>query len=258
MPAAGEIIHATEWWEEPGGGGAVAVVQLAKLAGSAAFFTALGDDELGRRTKLELEARGVTVHAIFRPVPQRRVFVHLEGDAGERTITVIGERLGPSRADPLPWGELAGFDGVFFTAGDPGALQAARAARVLTATPRAIDTLSTAGVRLDVLVGSATDGGEVYRRGRITPEPSIVVRTEGQEGGSYERENGDAGRYAAVPRDVPVVDTYGAGDSFAAGLTYALGEGHSIEVALGVAARCGGAVLRGRGPYSAQLRGPID
>ena len=37
VPVAGEIVHALEAWEEPGGGGAVAAVQLAKLAGEATF-----------------------------------------------------------------------------------------------------------------------------------------------------------------------------------------------------------------------------
>jgi ribokinase len=53
----------------------------------------------------------------------------------------------------------------------------------------------------------------------------------------------------------PVVDTYGAGDSFAAGLTYALGAGKLGEEAVAFAARCGAAVVTGRGPYESQLRG---
>ena len=50
IPATGEIAHSTEDWEEVGGGGAVAAIQLAQLAGEATLFTALGDDELGRRS----------------------------------------------------------------------------------------------------------------------------------------------------------------------------------------------------------------
>ena len=44
VPTAGGIAHTTNEWETPGGGGAVAAVQLAKLADSATFFTATGDD----------------------------------------------------------------------------------------------------------------------------------------------------------------------------------------------------------------------
>src|SRR5690348_4057621 len=107
LPAAGAIVTARESWEEAAGGGAVAAVQLVNLAGSCQFFTALGDDELGRRAKKELEERGVTVHAARAFAPQRRGFTHLD-DNGERTITVIGEKLRPSGEDgSLPWEELA-------------------------------------------------------------------------------------------------------------------------------------------------------
>src|SRR5206468_3943842 len=44
IPSPGDIVHATEAWEEPGGGGAIAAVQLVKLAGTCDLFTAFGDD----------------------------------------------------------------------------------------------------------------------------------------------------------------------------------------------------------------------
>ena len=40
VPRAGEIVNSTETWDEPAGGGAVAAVQLAKLAGACDLFTA--------------------------------------------------------------------------------------------------------------------------------------------------------------------------------------------------------------------------
>src|SRR5918994_4077586 len=150
VPEPGGIVHAVEDWEEPGGGGAVAAVQLARLAGECVFLTALGEDALGDRAKRELEALGVRVEAVRHPGPQRRAFVHLDADA-ERTITVIGERLGPRGDDPLPWAELNGADAVYFTAGDAGAVRAARAARKLVSTVRAIDSLAEAGVQIDML-----------------------------------------------------------------------------------------------------------
>jgi sugar/nucleoside kinase (ribokinase family) len=48
-------------------------------------------------------------------------------------------------------------------------------------------------------------------------------------------------------------DSYGCGDSFAAGLTYALADGMSAERALAFAARCGAACALGSGPYERQL-----
>jgi len=251
VPLAGEIVHASEAWEEPGGGGSVAAVQLAKLAGGAKFFTALGDDGLGHRAHAELQALGLAVEAVFRPEPQRRGVVYVD-DAGERTITVIGTRLGPRGDDPLPWHELAETDAVYFTAGDPEAARRARAARTLVGTARGLDTLAAARVELDALVASGADEGERYEPGQLDPPPRQVIRTAGAAGGAWER-GGESGRYEASPLPGPVRDAYGCGDSFAAGLTFGLGEGRPLEAALELAARCGAHCLTGRGPYAGQL-----
>ena len=255
MPLAGEIVHAEESWEEPGGGGSVSAVQLAKLAGRSTFFTALGDDELGHRVKAGLERFGVRVEAVFRDEPQRRAFVHTDA-TGERTITVIGERLGPRGSDPLPWEELGGTDAVYLTAGDPAAVHRARAARTLVSTPRGIEELAAAGVELDALVASGSDRGERYEPGDLDPPPRLVVRTAGAAGGEWERPGGERGRYPATPLPGPVRDSYGSGDSFAAGLTYGLGAGFELTDALELAARCGAACVTGHGPYEAQLASP--
>ena len=252
VPAAGEIVHAHDAWEEPGGGGAVAAVQLAKLAGGATFYTALGDDDLGHRAHRQLTALGLRVEAVFRPEPQRRGFVYVDA-LGERTITVIGDRLGPRAADPLPWEELSDTDAVYFTAGEAGAARAARAARTLVSTARGIEVLAGSGVRLDALVASGADEGERYGQGMLDPEPDLVVSTEGASGGRWRTAGGDVGRYRAVPLPGPVSDAYGCGDSFAGGLTHGLGAGLGIDGALELAARCGAACLTGHGPYAGQL-----
>ena len=255
VPTPGEIVHATDAWEEPGGGGAVAAVQLARLAGECLFLTALGDDELGRRAERELGELGVTVAAAWRPGPQRRAFVHLDAQ-GERTITVIGERMGPAASDDLPWAELEEADAVYLTAGDAGAIRAARRARVLVATARAIGSLAEADVQLDALVASAADRGERYRTGQLEPEPRAVVRTEGRAGGSIEEAGAALSRWKAAAPPGPLVDSYGAGDAFAAGLTYGLGTGLGPSEAAELGARCGAATVTGRGPYEGQLRSP--
>jgi ribokinase len=255
VPTAGEIVHVSESWQLPGGGGAVTAVQLARLAGGATFYTALGDDQVGHRTLTELEELGLSMEAAWRPEHQRRGYVHVDA-AGERTITVIGSRLGPNGDDPLGWDGLTGADAVYFTAGDAAAARAARAARVLVATARGLESLREAAVQVDVLVASARDAGERYERGQLDPPPSAVVRTEGRDGGSYETEHGERGRWQATPLPGPVSDLYGAGDSFAGGLTYGLGAGMSIAQAIELGARCGAACATGRGPYEAQLREP--
>jgi ribokinase len=254
-PAPGEIVHASESWQEAAGGGAVAAVQLARLAGECLFLTALGDDDLGRAAKRQLEGQGVRVEAAWRPEPQRRGFVHLD-DTAERTITVIGDRVAPRADDPLPWTELDRVDAVYLTAGDPGAVRAARAAHVLVATVRAGEGLADADVMLDALVSSGTDAGERYTPGDIDPPPRLVVRTAGGAGGTLVRSDGRSEKWVAAPLPGPAVDAYGAGDSFAACLTYGLGEGRPAADAVALAARCGAACMTGRGPYEGQLRSP--
>jgi len=249
MPRAGEIVHSLESWEEPAGGGAVAAVQLANLNGSAQLFTALGDDELGRRSRTELEQRGVTVHSSTLGEPQRRAFTHVDG-GGERTITLIGQKLLPSGENgDLPWEELARCDAVFFVSGDVTALRAARHARVLVATARELPTLRRAAEQLDALVGSARDPGEHVEPGALDPAPHYVVTTSGGLGGWVN----PGGPFRAAPLPGPVSDAYGCGDCFAAGLTYALGARRSMDEAVALGARCGAAVLTGRGAYAAQL-----
>jgi ribokinase len=238
VPGAGEIAHASEHWSGPAGGGAVVAAQLAKLAGSCDFFTALGDDDLGHASARRLEELGITLHVEWFGSTRRAItFVD---NGGERTITTIGPKLRPR--EPFA---AEKYETVFFVAGEVAVLRAARAAGFLGATSRELPILLEGGVRLDLLVGSATDPAERYDGGL---DVTLVVRTEGALGGTA----GDR-RYAASPPPAPVSDTYGAGDSFAAALCFALARGRTLDEALEFAARAGAAVVTGEGPYTAQI-----
>jgi ribokinase len=252
VPAAGEIVHAHDSFEEPAGGGAVAAVQLARLAGGATFFTALGDDELARRTRARLAELGATVRDAIREGPTRRGLTFLDSH-GERTIITIGERLAPRGHDDLDWGALHHVDGVYLTAADGEALHAARAAGVLVASPRAGRVLHQEGVRLDALVYSDNDEFETAFARALDPTPTLLVATRGAEGGRYETAQGQRGTWASAPLPGPIADTYGAGDSFAAALTFALAQGMDPDRALALAARAGAVCLTGHGPYERQL-----
>ena len=253
FPAAGEIAVARESFSAAAGGGAVAAVQMARLAGSATFACALGDDHFARRAHEELTGRhGLTVLAAPRSVAQRRAFTHLDA-RGERTITVQGERIVPHGDDDLDWAAVAALDGVYLTGGEAAAVRRARAAKVLVATPRAFDDLAQADVALDVLVASATDAGEAVDPERLPTPPRYVVRTRGSDGGEWEAADGTHGSWDPVAPPGEPVDAYGCGDSFAAALAYGLGSGMALAAALHLAATCGAWCLCGRGPYGNQL-----
>jgi ribokinase len=238
VPAAGQIAHGDEDWSEPAGGGAVAAAQLAKLAGACDFFTALGDDEHGHRAVARFRELGIDPDVEWFG-STRRAFVQVDAN-GERTITTVGPKL---RRRDLPPMDV--YDAVFFVAGEPETLRKTRAARFVSATPRELPWLREAGVHLDLLVGSATDPGERYDGGL---DVDLVVKTEGVRGGVA-----DGRRFEPAKPAAPIVDTYGAGDSFAAALTFALGRGDALDDALALAARAGAAVITGKGPYTAQL-----
>lgn len=240
VPNPGEIVHADEVWQEPAGGGAIVASQLARLASGCDFFTALGDDELGHAAESYLQRLNITVNVQWAETSAtRRAWVHVDRD-GERTITVLGDKLLPDTP-----GSLEGYDLVFFVSGTVGALHAARRARFLAATLRELPTLQRAGVRLDLLVGSAADPSERYD-GSL--DAVTLVLTEGAAGGTA---NGE--RYPSARPPGPIVDNHGAGDSFAAALAFALARGDETPRALEIAARAGSAVLTGRGGYTAQL-----
>jgi ribokinase len=246
VPRPGEIVGAGETWEEAGGGGAVAALQLSLLADSVHFFTALGSDDLGRRARFELESRGIDVHAVFIEAPQRRAITYVD-DTGERTITTIGDKLHPrGHDDTLPWRELARCDAVYFCAGDVDAVVRARRARALVATARELATLERAAVELDALVASAKDEGELYRIGDLDPEPRLIVTTSGALGGWAQ----PGGPFSAAPLPATPGDAYGAGDCFAAGLAFALAAGLDAPEALAFAARCGAGAMAGPGVHA--------
>ncbi len=285
LPSAGEVAHATGAFEEPAGGGAVAAVQLARLAGSCRLFTALGEDQPGRASRERLSELGVRVldepaaKPTLEPAVEPRAAepgpaedwsreetvpgaaatrraVTIVDEQRERTITTFGERLDPAGdSGSSHWDELRELDSVYFTAGDVPALNRARAAaRVLVASPRARHALGH-GVAIDALVLSADDEIELAAAEPVQHEAELVVLTEGAHGGRWRRRDGQEGRWAAAAPPGPAVDSYGCGDSFAAGLTFGLGAGLALDDALAVAARCGATCLTGSGPYERQLTG---
>ena len=124
-----------------------------------------------------------------------------------------------------------------------------------SASPRARGALGH-GVPLDALVLSGEDEIELRAAAPALEEAHLVVWTEGARGGRYRRRDGAAGRFAAAAVPGPRADSYGCGDSFAAGLTYGLGARLELADALELAARCGAVCLTGHGPYERQLSRP--
>jgi ribokinase len=233
-PAEGEVAHAREWSQRPGGGGTVAAVALAELGATVDFFCALGRDADGEATVDHLSARGVHMHVAWREEPTRRAITYLT-HGGERTIVVMGRRLEPEGSDDLEWERIGEAAGAFFTSGDAGALAQARRAPVLVASPRGREALLEDGVWLDALVFSEADADEAAWARRLEPRARLMVATQGEAGGHWWGES--QGRWAAVAPPRPVRDAYGAGDSFAAAFLCGLASGRCVADAAALAAQ---------------------
>ena len=240
FPRRGAVEQARDAFIHAAGGAVVAAATLAELGAEVDFFCALGADRTGDDAHAELTRRGVTVHAARRRAPTRRAVTLLDG-GGERTIVTVGERLQPSGDDPLDWDRLAGADGVYLTAGDEGAAHRAREARILVATPRLIESLDAPELTLDAVVYSENDTDEVAWADRFAPRTRLMVATEGSRGGRWWGES--EGTWDAVPVPGDPHDSYGCGDSFAAGFTFGLADGMSVGDAAVVGARCGAEML---------------
>jgi ribokinase len=236
FPARGAVTPAAGAFTHAGGGAVVAAAVLAGLGAEVDLFCALGRDDNGQAAAAEIAARGVNLQAAWREPPTRRVITLLE-PAGERTIVTIGERIQPHGADELDWDRLKDADGVYFTAGDAGAARMARRARTMVTTPRAWDALPGAGVTVDALVFSAHDPDEQRWAGRLEPHARLMVATEGGDGGRWWGEA--EGRWSAAELPGARRDDYGCGDSFAAGFTFGLARGLTLQEAAQIGAERG-------------------
>jgi ribokinase len=244
FPVQGEVIPAQGAFSRAGGAGGVVAKVLSALGAEVDFYTALGRDPHGESANAELAEWGVKTQVAWRDEPTRRAVVLLVG-GGERTIVTIGSRLHPDGDDDLDWPRLEHADGAYFTAGDAEALARARAARVLTATPRGRGALDTDGPKLDALIFSELDEDESAWAERLEQRTRLLVATKGDEGGRWWGES--SGTWEACAPPGPVLDAYGAGDSFAAGFTYALAAGKPVSEAAKLGSECGARALTHQG-----------
>jgi len=252
MPGPGQITYLTEPFDEPAGGGGVAAAQVAKLGAECLFYTALGSDEAGRSAATRLGEIGVNVLAAVHEGPHTRA-VSAVDESADRAIVVIGAATSARIEDPLPWDDLAACDAAYFTGHDSATLAAARRARALVVTSRRLRVLVESGVRADVLIASSSDPTETVDPDRLPVRPAAIVWTEGAHGGRYATDSGRTGRWEPAPPRGAAVDSYGCGDSFAAGLTVGLARGLDLDAALALGARCGAASLTARGGLTGQL-----
>ncbi len=246
LPKPGLISHSKKSLEYPAGGGAVIAKRLRELTNSEVhFFTSLGKDFYGNQCFNFLEAMGIKLHVAWRDNLTRKGFSLIDSD-GERSITIIGDRLSPTHKDNLDWSTLDNMDGIFITAADKEIFKKSRGAKTLCTTPRVgLDIINESGIFLDGLIGSNLDPGEVFSLNELKVKPKFVIKTEGENGGIVF----PGGRYRAIVNKNHKVDSYGCGDSFAAGILYGFSSKWDIEESLNLAKIMGRNCSEHFGPY---------
>ena len=246
LPKPGVISHSEKSIEYPAGGGSVIAKTLSELTNNQVhFFTSLGNDYYGEQSFKILSNYGIRLHVAWRDKPTRKGFSLIDSN-GERSITVIGERLAPTYKDKLDWNLFEKMDGIFITASDSEIFKKARIANSLCTTPRVgINTINKSNVLLDGLIGSNLDPGEVFSLSDISIKPKLIIKTEGENGGILY----PGGRYEALINAKQKIDSYGCGDAFAAGILYGLSSKWNIDKILSLAKLLGRDASECFGPY---------
>lgn len=234
IPGPGETVLGSVLTRHPGGKGGNQAVAAARLGAAVRFFGAVGTDAAGDELCAALAAEGIGTADVARVEGPSGTALITVNDAGENAITVLP---GANAAvAPPPPGVCAGARALLLQmeiapAANLAWARAARAAQVpvlLNAAPADAAAAAQLLPWVDLLLVNQTElaqlGGQEAGLG-----PPIVVTTLGAAGCRLWQR----GRSVAVPgHAVEVLDTTGAGDTFAGALAAALCAGQGLLAAL--------------------------
>ncbi|MFI7708616.1 carbohydrate kinase family protein [Nonomuraea sp. NPDC049480] len=215
IPASGHFVQSGDSVERPGGTGANVAVALSQAGGRVHMVGYVGADAAGQTMTNTLTAARVDIdHVQVLPGRTSSVVLLIEPN-GERTIIGIHPDL--LHIITIPTQAVAPGDIVYFAAWHDTFTSAAQA----MAAQGALVTSVPPGVvpAMQYLIGSRNDYAAV-------PEKATAIMTDGANGVTVYASGQSEDHYPAVPADV--VDATGAGDAFAAGLLWEIGNGKTL------------------------------
>lgn len=262
-----------------GGSAAIFAAQIAKLGGRAGLIGALGDDPFGAIIRKRLTALGVDIsHVTTSATGKTPLGLNLSVGPDRAMLSVMGclSEVGPARLPTRLW-ELTGHLHVagFFLLESlqphwPAVLRAARANGVSTSldtnwAPHGdwqkvqallpeIDLFLPNENEAMAITGenSAADAGRVLSKYC----PLVVIKMGRRGACAFARDRSFPMEIPAdALRDLRVVDTTGAGDSFDAGFVWAWLRKEELHACLDLALRCGTASTAAQGGVAAQYTG---
>lgn len=253
-PEPGETLIATGYAVHQGGKGANQAVAAARLDAPVRFIGAAGDDDFGEKIVADLVAEGIDTNGVQRfPGSSGLALITVDASGENRIVVVPGANGGLDATADLT-GAMRGATALLVQLETPmafvgAALAAGRRAGaevILNAAPAApLDALDMANVDwLMVNAGEAafllgeSEGAErattTDQARRLAAQHDVgVIVTLGADGALWIARDGDQGH---VPgRRCPVVDTTGAGDTFAGAFAAARVAGRSVADAIRLA-----------------------
>jgi ribokinase len=247
LPLPGETVTDGDFVQVPGGKGANQAAAAAALGAEVHFVGCVGDDEHGRATRADLEARGIdcTELAISAHAPTGVAVITVDA-RGENAIAVAPGANRHVTAEGASRVIRPG-DVVLCSLEIPlESVEAAVAEALAVGTPVIVNPAppraASAGALLTPNEHECERLGGVERLVAIAP---AVVVTRGRAGAVLHR----AGHAPLEQRAFPVnaVDTTGAGDAFNGALAWAIAGGETIERALRSACAAGALATRAVG-----------
>jgi ribokinase len=247
LPGPGETVMGHGLQQFHGGKGGNQAVAAARLGARVAFHGAVGQDATGTELLSALAEQGITTQGVVRVAHPSGAALITVADNGENAITVLpGANLAAPMPGAVAWGGVQAlllqlevplatnlaWAQAAKAAQVPVALNAAPMAEGLTALLAAVDVLVVNQGELAVLLGGLEGGlpDALQRAHRMGP--ATVVVTLGAQGCMAWAD----GQCREVPvQPVKVVDTTGAGDTFAAALCVARARGLAWHPALAYA-----------------------
>lgn len=262
LPAPGETVMGSRFFQVCGGKGANQAVGAARLGGKVAMVVRVGADQAGDTIVAALKAAGVGTEYVTVDPDHASGTAHITVDSqGQNSIVVVpgaNAALSPAdidRARPaiarakllmlqleipvatalyaLQVAREYGVTTVLDPAPAPGAPLPAEFYRLSSwATPNETEAAALCGFAVDSPETAAAAARWLADQGVASP----VVKLGGE--GSVYLADGEPVHVPAFR--VKAVDTTAAGDAFAAGLAVALVEGHEVASALRFASAAGG------------------
>lgn len=259
FPRVGETLMGQRAQFLPGGKGANQAVAAARLGADSTLIGAVGTDVFGPELLSSLERNGVQSLAV-KQVPHTATGIAsillAEGDNCIVVVPGANHQLRPEDIDrhehlllsadmillqlEIPIDTVAYAIRKASSCGKPILLNPAPAQPLPEELYPLIDYMTPNRTELGILAGvdvGETDLGSLEEAMSALRSKGVrnVVTTLGADGSAYLTEDGEFGKLPG--HKVPVVDTVGAGDSYNAGLAFALASGFALKEAATFASR---------------------